>query len=89
MKTNLVRKLYRVQSFGIRKLEKSKDLLILDQYSKSLKKSGNETWYTLTLEVFSQFLYKVGNAIHTKPCYSRYFCNFFKVILYFYLRSVR
>ncbi len=89
VKTNLVHKLHRVQSFGIRKLEEFKDLLTPDQYSKCLKKSGKGTWYTLTLEVFTQFLYKVGNLIHAKLCYSRCFANFFKLILYFCLCSVR
>lgn len=59
------------------------------QYSKCLKKSRKGTWYTLTLEVFIQFLYKVGNLIHAKLCYSRCFANFFKLILYFCLCSVR
>lgn len=31
-------------------------LLTYDQYSKCLKKGGKGTWYTLTLEVFTQYL---------------------------------
>jgi hypothetical protein len=67
VKTNLVHKLHRVQSFGIR-LEEFKDLTP-DQYSKCLKKGGKRTWYTLILEVSNQFLYKVGILIHAKLCY--------------------
>jgi hypothetical protein len=56
---NLIHKLHLVQSFGITKLEESKDLLTPDQYSNCLNKGGKGTWYTFILEAFTQFIYKV------------------------------
>ena len=69
VKTNLVHKFHRVQSFGIMKLEEFKDLLTPDQYTKCLKKGGKKTWFTFTFEFYTQFLYKVGILIHVKFCY--------------------
>ena len=48
------------------KLEEFKDFLNHDQYTKCLKKGGERIWFTFTLKVYTQFLYKVDILIYVR-----------------------
>lgn len=59
VKTNLVHKLYQVKGFGSLKLEELWDLLLGEHYTTRVNRCNENVWYPLTLDVFTQFLYKV------------------------------
>ena len=60
MKTNLVHTLYQVQKYGVLELEKFKELLSPKEVKACLANS-RKTWYSMPLEVFTSFIFKVGS----------------------------
>ena len=58
MKTNLMHTLYRVQKYGVLELEKFKELLSPKEVKACLENSI-KTWYSMPLEVFTSFIFKV------------------------------
>ena len=64
VKDNLPAKLLRIRTFEKMKLEEFKDLLsVVDYKMCETKMDKNPTWYSLTLDVFVKFLYKVNLVI--------------------------
>jgi hypothetical protein len=60
MKDNLPAKLLHIRTFGKMKLEDFKDLISPVDYNTCLNKMDKHpTWYSLTLDIFVKFLYKV------------------------------
>ena len=58
VKTNLVHTLYRVQKYEVLDLEKFKELLSPEEVKACLANS-RKTWYSMPLEVFTLFIFKV------------------------------
>ena len=58
MKTNLVHTLYWIQKYGVLELEKFKELLSPEEVKACLENS-KKTWYSMPLEVFTSFIFKV------------------------------
>lgn len=60
IKDNIPAKLLRIRIFGKIKLEDFKDLLSVADYKMcEFKMEKNPNWYSLTLDVFVKFLFKV------------------------------
>ena len=59
VKTNLEYQLYRVQAIGSLSIENFKKLLTPDQYKKCITKTI-ATWYSLTRDLFLDYLYNVS-----------------------------
>lgn len=63
MKTNLVHKLHRIQHFGILPLAEFKAILSKEDFRSCEKaKKGAKTWYSLTINAFTCFLYRVRHS---------------------------
>ena len=60
MKTSLVHKIHRIRSFGTLKLQEFNFFLSHDDYTKCEKKRPLTTWYPLTVDIFTTFIYKVS-----------------------------
>ena len=58
MKTNIVHTMFRVQKYGLMFLDMFKDILSPADL-KSCKKSRAKTWYSLSLNVFTNFTFQV------------------------------
>ena len=58
MKTNLVHTLYRVQKYGVMDIEKFKELLSPEDVNTCLMVTRSK-WYSMSLEVFTSFIFKV------------------------------
>ena len=58
MKTNIVHTLFRVRKYGLMSLDQFRDILSPADLKKS-KKSLQKTWYSLSLNVFTNFIFKV------------------------------
>jgi hypothetical protein len=58
VKTNIVHTLFRVQKYGLMSLDQFKDLLSPAEF-KRCKKSQKKTWYSLPLNVFTNFTFQV------------------------------
>jgi len=50
--------LYRVQKYGVMEIEKFKELLSVEEV-KTCQQSTQRTWYSMPLEVFTSFIFKV------------------------------
>lgn len=58
VKTNLVHTLYRVQKYGLMQLDKFKEILSPEEMQICLNNTRIK-WYTIPLEVFTGFIFKV------------------------------
>lgn len=58
MKTNLVHTLYRVRKYGQMDIEKFNELLSSHE-KKACQNPSRKTWYTMPLDVFTSFIFKV------------------------------
>ena len=58
MKTNLVHTLFRVQKYGLMSIDQFNDILSPADL-KICKKSQKKTWYSLPLNVFTNFIFQV------------------------------
>lgn len=84
VKSSLPAKLQRIRTFGSMKLEAFKDLISEEAYDYCQKeKTRRTTWYSLTVDVFVSFLFKVIilhivllNIAHV---YGRLFCILYRV----------
>ena len=59
MKTNIVHTLFRVQKYGLMSIEQFNDILSPADL-KVAKKSQKKTWYSLPLNVFTNFTFQVS-----------------------------
>lgn len=64
VKTNFVHTLFRIQKYGLMPIEQFEDILTPSEMKKC-KKSHNakKTWYTLNLQVFTNFIFQVWTAL--------------------------
>ena len=58
MKTNIVHTLFRVQKYGLMSIDQFRDILSPADL-KRCKKSQKKTWYSLPLNVFTNFTFQV------------------------------
>ena len=71
VKTNLVHTLYWVQKYGVLELEKFEELLSPEEERTCLANS-KKSWYSMPLEVFTSFIFKVHSPIsgHSNRSYA-------------------
>ena len=62
MKTNLVHTLFRVQKYGLMSPDQFTDILSPADM-KRCKKSRSKTWYSLPLNVFTNFIFQVISKV--------------------------
>ena len=58
MKTNIVHTLFKVQKYGLMSIDQFRDILSPADL-KRCKKSQKKTWYSLPLNVFTNFTFQV------------------------------
>ena len=58
VKTNLVHTLYRVKKYGVMDIDKFQELLTPEEL-KSCQQYNRKSWYSIPLEVFTSFIFKV------------------------------
>ena len=63
MKTSIVHTLFRVQKFGLMSIDEFKEFLSPADLEKC-KKSRSKTWYSLSLNVFTNFTFQVIYKFH-------------------------
>ncbi len=59
VKTNLVHTLYRVQKYGLLPIERFNEMLRPSELKRCGAPKTRKTWYTMPLEVFTTFLFRV------------------------------
>jgi hypothetical protein len=59
VKTNIVHTLFRVQKYGLMSIDQFTDILSPDDL-KRCKKTQKKTWYSLPLNVFTNFTFQVS-----------------------------
>ena len=60
VKTSLVHTLYRVKKYGVMPLEMFNELLSPIEILKCQMNQGRRSWYSLTVEVFTAFIFRVS-----------------------------
>ena len=77
MKTNLVHTLFRVRKYGVMSLDKFSELLTAADMKKC-KRAQKKTWYSLTLDVFTTFMFQVrhfNDSPNADVCLFRSVCS--------------
>ena len=62
VKTNIVHTLFRVRKYGLMSLDQFRDILSPGDF-KRCKKSQKKTWYSLPLNVFTNFTFQVISSL--------------------------
>jgi hypothetical protein len=78
VKTNLVHTLYRVQKYGLLPIERFNEMLRPSELKRCWAPKTKKTWYSMPLEVFTTFLFRVRD----------YLIKFTLIYFAFYLNNV-
>jgi hypothetical protein len=75
VKTSLVHTLYRVKKYGVMPLEMYNELLSPAEFLKCQMHSGRRPWYSLTLEVFTAFMFRVRSKFFVFKIFNAHSIN--------------
>jgi len=69
VKTNLVHTLYRVQKYGLLPIERFNEMLRPSEFKRCGAQKGKKTWYSMPVEVFTSFVFRVRNYFKFSLCF--------------------